>query len=186
MILGEIMNKKLPPFDERGCLPEGIYEPTVGEFVERFVNINDRRKELFEKYQEFTHLCNEAQGIDSHYVDGSYVRNKENPGDIDLLMTFNDDVYNTEETYNQYFEITQDTKKMKDDYEVHVFFAKNTTDNDPVDLQIFWKNEKNRILDWWSRFYIDGENNIIDNKKKGFIVFDKEKLQHIEDWEYEH
>lgn len=173
---------KLPPFDERGCLPEGIYNPTVEDFMERFVKVTKRREELFGKYQQFTKLCNEAKGIEEHYLDGSYVRNKEKPGDIDLLITFNDDVYDSDKSYNQYFEITQNQQKMKEDYEVHVFYAKNTTDADPLDMQHFWEMKKKKVLEWWSRFYIDRENDIIDDKKKGFIVFNKDDLQKIEAW----
>ncbi len=173
---------KLPPFDERGCLPEGIYNPSVEDFMERFVSVTERRKELFTKYQQFTKLCNEAKGIEEHYLDGSYVRNKEEPGDIDLLITFNDDVYDSDKSYNQYFEITRNQQKMKEDYEVHVFYAKNTTDADPLDMQHFWEKEKKKVLEWWSRFYIDRENNIIDDKKKGFIVFNKDDLQQVEAW----
>ena len=39
---------------------------------------------------------------------------------------------------------------------------------------------KKKVLDWWSLFYIDRENEVIDDKKKGFIVFNKEELQKIE------
>lgn len=173
---------KLPPFDERGCLPEGIYNPTVDDFIERFVKVTERRKELFGKYQQFTKLCNEAKGIEEHYLDGSYVRNKEEPGDIDLLITFNDDVYDSDKSYNQYFKITQNQQKMKEDYEVHVFYAKNTTDADPLDMQHFWEMKKKKVLEWWSRFYIDRENEVIDDKKKGFIVFNKDDLHQIEAW----
>ena len=94
------MTDNLPPFDERGCLPEGIYNPSVKYFLERFVNISKRRKELFGKYQKFTKLCNDAKGIEQHFIDGSYVTNKEEPGDIDLLITFNDEVYDSEDSYN--------------------------------------------------------------------------------------
>lgn len=109
-------------------------------FLERFVNISKRRKELFGKYQKFTKLCNDTKGIEQHFIDGSYVTNKEEPGDIDLLITFNDEVYDSEDSYNKYFEITQNQSKMKEDYGVHVFFAKNATDADPFDLQHFWGN----------------------------------------------
>ena len=135
-----------------------------------------------EKYQKFTKLCNDAKGIEQHYVDGSYVTNKQDPGDIDLLLTFNDDVYDSEDSYNKYFEITRNQNKMKEDYEVHVFFVKNTSDADPLDMQHFWEMEKKKVLDWWSRYYIDKENKIIDNDKKGFIVFNKDELQKIGAW----
>ena len=44
---------------------------------------------------------------------------------------------------------------MKEDYEVHVFFAKDTTDVDPLEIQRFWDIVKKKVLDWWARFYID-------------------------------
>ena len=164
--------------NEDVCLKD--IQSSVKYFLERFVNISKRRKELFGKYQKFTKLCNDAKGIEQHFIDGSYVTNKEEPGDIDLLITFNDEVYDSEDSYNKYFEITQNQSKMKEDYGVHVFFAKNATDADPFDLQHFWEMYKKKVLDWWSLFYIDRENEIIDDKKKGFIVFNKEELQKIE------
>ena len=150
-----MVNNNLPEFDERGCLPEGIYYPSVEEFVERFVNVNERRKELFKKYQQFIKLCNNAKGIETHYLDGSYVRDKEEPGDIDLLIIFNDDVYDSEESYNSYFKIITQKEEMKKDYEVHVFYAKNTSELEPLELQIHWKNYKEKFLEWWSKFYIE-------------------------------
>ena len=71
---------------------------------------------------------------------------------------------------------------MKEDYEVHVFFAKDTTDVDPLEIQRFWDMEKKKVLDWWARFYIDRENNIMGGKKKEFIVFNKEELRKIGAW----
>lgn len=68
---------------------------------------------------------------------------------------------------------------MKEDYEVHVFFAKDTTDVDPLDIQRFWDMEKKKVFDWWAKFYIDRENKIMDGKKKGFIVFYKDELRKI-------
>lgn len=173
---------ELPEFDERGCLPEGIYNPSVEEFMERFVKVTGRRKELFKKYQKFTKLCNESKGIETHYLDGSYVTDKKEPGDIDVLIIFNDNVYDSDKSYNSYFEVTSQKEKMKEDYEIHVFYAKNTTDADSLDMQIHWEKVRKKILEWWSRFYIDKENDIIDDKKKGFIVFNKDELQQVEVW----
>ena len=41
--------------------------------------------------------------------------------------------------------MTQNQKKMKEDYEVHVFFAKITTDVDPVGIQRFWDMENKKF-----------------------------------------
>lgn len=172
----------LPDFDERGCLPEGIYNPTIKEFKERFVIVSPRRQELFGKYKQFTKLCNDAKGIEEHYLDGSYVTDKEKPGDIDLLITFNDHVYDTDESYNNYFEITHNQAKIKEDYEIHLFFSKNSDDLEPLEIQQHWQREKNKVLGWWSRYYTDRENNIIDDEKKGFVLFKEQELRQIEDW----
>lgn len=75
--------------------------------------------------------------------------------------------------------MTQNQKKMKEDQEVHVFFAKDTTDVDPLEIQRFWDIVKKKVLDWCDRFYIDRENNIRGGKKNGFIVFYKEELLKI-------
>ncbi|WP_296865563.1 DUF6932 family protein [uncultured Methanobrevibacter sp.] len=173
----------IPPFDERGCLPEGIYNPTVEDFMERFANVNERRKELFGKYQQFTKLCNDAKGIEEHYLDGSYVRNKEKPGDIDLLITFNkEDLFDNDGSLNKYAEIIFNQPKMKLEYEMHVFYSKIIKESDSDDEKRYWENHKNSFLEWWGNHTIDRKNGIIDDKKKGFIVFNKDDLQKIGAW----
>lgn len=62
---------------------------------------------------------------------------------------------------------------MKEDYEVHVFFAKDTTDVDPLEIQRFWDIVKKKVLDWWARFYIDRENKIMDGKRKDSLFLIK-------------
>lgn len=170
---------KLPPFDERGCLPEGIYNPTVEDFMERFVKVTKRREELFGKYQQFTKLCNEAKGIEEHYLDGSYVTDKEKPGDIDLLILFNKDVYESDETYEIYWEMSSNQQKMIEEYGMHTFFVEKPREHDPVDIKVNLQHEIDQIKGWWSRFYLDEEKTIIDEKPKGFIFFDKEQLSQI-------
>ncbi len=169
----------LPDFDERGCLPDGIYNPSVQEFKERFVKKTKRRQELFEKYKEFIKLCDKANMIEQHYLDGSYVTSKEEPGDIDLIVIYTPEVYDTNESYDEYFKIYNDKDEMKKKYEVHLFFVKKPSKIDPIDVQKHYQKIKNKYLEWWSRVYIDREKGIQDTKKKGFIVFNKEELQLI-------
>ena len=170
---------ELPPFDERGCLPEGIYNPTIEDFMERFVKVTERRKELFGKYQQFTKLCNEAKGIEEHYLDGSYVTDKEEPGDIDLLILFNKDVYESDETYNIYFDMTRNQQKLKNEYCVHTFFVEKPQESDPIEIKVNLQHEINIIKEWWSRFYLDEEKTILDDKPKGYVLFEKEQLEKI-------
>lgn len=173
-----MMYESIPDFDERGCLPEGIYSPKLEEFKEIFVNTSSRRQELFEKYQQFTKICIDAKGIEKHYLDGSYVTNKENPGDIDLLIIFNDQVYISDISYNNYFEIINNEDEIKNKYGVHLFYSKNP-ENEPPEIKAFWEKKTRIVLGWWKRFYIDREKDIIDDKPKGFIVFNDEQLKEI-------
>lgn len=178
-------NEKLPDFDERGCLPEGIYNPSLEDFIDRFVNVTPRRQELFGKYQQFTKLCNQSNGIEQHFLDGSYVRNKDEPGDIDLLITFNEsDLLDDNGFPNDYAQIIFNKSRMKNEYEMHVFYAKITDNSDSDEEKEYWENYKNSCLDWWGNFTIDRENNIVDDEKKGFIVFNKEELHMIGDENY--
>ena len=151
----------------------------IDEFIERFVQVTERRKELFGKYQKFTKLCNDAKGIEEHYLDGSYVTDKENPGDIDLLILFNKDVYESEETYEIYLEMSTNQQKMKDDYEVHSFFVEKPQEYDPIDIKVNLQHEIDKIKGWWGRFYLDEEKTILDEKPKGFIIFNKDQLIQI-------
>ena len=46
-------------------------------------------------------------------------------------------------------------------------------------MQHHWEKKKKTVLEWWSTFYIDRENEIKDDEKKGFIVFNKDDLHEI-------
>ena len=169
----------LPEFDERGCLPEGIYTPELNNFFKRFVEINEHRKELFEKYREFTKLCVDMKGVKEHYFDGSYVTNKEKPNDIDVLVLFDKDVYFDDEVYNIYIELAENQQKVKDKYSVHSFFVEKPNENDPIEVKVSLEHEIDKIKGWWSRFYLDDKKTILDDKKKGYILFYENDLKKI-------
>ena len=87
----------LPEFDENGNLPPRIYTPSLDDIVERFRGEHslvraDRTQSLVE-FIEF--LRPFAIAI---YIDGSYITEKLEPGDVDLAVilppTFN---YNSAE-----------------------------------------------------------------------------------------
>lgn len=81
---------QLPEFDENGNLPSGEYSPSEEEFEIRFVRVESSatRPQIYEGWQN--HL-NELQvkGLDDHaliLLNGSYVTNKIDAGDIDLAV----------------------------------------------------------------------------------------------------
>lgn len=71
----------LPPFDDAGNLPAGIYWPTWDEFAERF-GTTQRRLDLIKGLREAL-LILQAAGCSLVYIDGSFVTIKEMPGDFD-------------------------------------------------------------------------------------------------------
>lgn len=71
----------LPSFDERGNLPPGIHSATWDEIVERYAT-TDRRTELLDGLHEAVQSLRTA-GCTRVYLDGSFVTQKEVPGDFD-------------------------------------------------------------------------------------------------------
>ena len=76
-------------YNDEGCLPQGIYELTLSDVENEFSHKkSQKRQEMFEQYK--IHL-NEIKGTGcclNHWIDGSYVTLKEDPGDIDTLTEF--------------------------------------------------------------------------------------------------
>lgn len=88
----------LPKFTSHGILPKGIHESSLEEIRERFCSYGDveRREELFKS------LCSYIETVRKHNVefyiciDGSYVTQKESPGDLDVLILYDFEYYNKE------------------------------------------------------------------------------------------
>ena len=71
----------IPPFDERGYLPQGIYEPTWDEFWERFGTNNYRKQLLTGLRLALGNL--KLAGCRRVYIGGSFITDKERPNDYD-------------------------------------------------------------------------------------------------------
>lgn len=116
----------LPNLDSNGNLPEhnDFYRPTLTEFIDRFVNIEDptRRKSLYEKYEKY---CKRFKKIlIKVWIDGSYTTNKPKPGDIDLTVHFDatksDNLKNIHIMERRYF---FDKKYIHKIYECHTQYV---------------------------------------------------------------
>lgn len=74
----------IPPLDNRGLLPEGIYDATIDEIHERFA-ISPYRQSLFSDF-----LCFLSQELPFQrpmiYMAGSYLSDKLQPDDIELTV----------------------------------------------------------------------------------------------------
>jgi hypothetical protein len=71
----------IPSFDERGNLPPGIYSATWDEIMERFAT-TERREQLLDGLRAAIDSLR-AAGCARVYLDGSFVTDKEAPGDFD-------------------------------------------------------------------------------------------------------
>ena len=76
-------------FNDEGCLPQGICELTLNEFEEEFIaGKSQRRQEIFRHYKTHLRDIEETGCCLNHWINGSFVTLKENPGDIDTLTEF--------------------------------------------------------------------------------------------------
>lgn len=71
----------LPAFNNKGNLPAGVHWGTWDEFVERFGTNATRRRQLDGLATALTSLRN--AGCKTAYLNGSFVTEKEEPGDFD-------------------------------------------------------------------------------------------------------
>jgi hypothetical protein len=83
----------IPDFIDN-VLPEGVYDCTLDEVKQRFGQFrrSDRRLTLTEKLEQY---CQEARNsgiISSIIIDGSYVMNKDEPDDVDIIAVIGKDV----------------------------------------------------------------------------------------------
>jgi hypothetical protein len=78
----------IPPFNEYGCLPEGIHDSTIDEAAGRFgvFQTSDRRLQLWAKFTDFMRELKVCDFIEAVLVDGSFVTGTPEPNDIDLVL----------------------------------------------------------------------------------------------------
>jgi hypothetical protein len=83
----------IPNVDEHGLLPNAIHDCTIEEIGERFGNdrwVNDKlrccRSELYAKFCEYATEVRRLGFVQAILVDGSFVTDKAEPGDIDLAL----------------------------------------------------------------------------------------------------
>lgn len=84
----------IPDLTDEGLLPFGIYECNLVELRCRFgaFQTTDRRPTLFDKLKAFVNELQCAGTGKYLIVNGSFVTDKHDPNDIDLLLVLKDDV----------------------------------------------------------------------------------------------
>jgi predicted nucleotidyltransferase len=88
----------LPIFNEHGVLPEGVWDCTIDEFISRFAifTASDVRIRLFAKLEELLADISRINYVCEIIVDGSYVTAKDEPNDIDIIISLEEKFTETE------------------------------------------------------------------------------------------
>lgn len=89
----------IPALQTNGFLPEGIHECTIEEITDRFgrFQASDARPRLNIGLVKYWQELNEANIGKYLIVDGSFITNKDEPSDIDVLLVAKDDYVPTDE-----------------------------------------------------------------------------------------
>lgn len=76
----------IPPLSVDGLLPPGIHASTLVEVEEQFGSDTARRRQLFAKLRSFLDFVRTFGVFSTVIVDGSFVTDKPDPGDIDVVL----------------------------------------------------------------------------------------------------
>lgn len=89
-------------FDEKGLLtPANMASLNTVEFEKMFVSAfpdSATRQAIFASYRVFTEqFSNQVCSTFTHWIDGSFVTNKLNPNDLDIVILIDDSIYNVKQ-----------------------------------------------------------------------------------------
>jgi hypothetical protein len=76
----------LPPFNERGDLPPGIYRAAWAEIDARFGTGSAARRRLAGTLRHVHALAMRTGHLERFLIFGSFVTDKELPGDVDVVL----------------------------------------------------------------------------------------------------
>src|SRR5262245_36678426 len=78
----------LPPFNEKGLLPEGIHDCSLDEAEARFGRFqrSDRRPGLWSEFRQFVNEAKATGLASAILLNGSFITAKPDPNDIDVIL----------------------------------------------------------------------------------------------------
>lgn len=80
----------IPAFREDGYLPTGLHEASKEEVIARFGQSTPRREYLMGRLRHWLELAR-AVGARRFFINGSFVTDKAEPGDVDAVVWLPDD-----------------------------------------------------------------------------------------------
>lgn len=165
----------IPCLNGDGYLPEGIYscneELLCSHFVEPFASSSMRRS----IYEGFISLRGDIKSLDeplTQWVNGSFVTDKTNPSDIDVISFCDAEYFDglDENSQNTVTRLLGGRNSTKKDYLSHTFLAFIAKEGHP-DYDNF-NQCKEHWREYWSRTYIiDPETGlrVRCDQRKGFL-----------------
>lgn len=124
----------LPNFNNKGELPEGVYQATIEEIVSRFGTGTPQRENVTARLQRIYQLAKSTGKLERLIIFGSYVTTKPNPKDVDIVLVFHDD-----------FDLTacdEETRKLLDHQNAEIEFG----------ASVFWIRPSMLILETLDHF----------------------------------
>ena len=81
----------LPAFNEFGDLPEGVYQVTYVDVISRFGSGSPQRENVTARLERIWNLAVKTGGLERLVLFGSYVTNKVDPEDVDVILVMRDE-----------------------------------------------------------------------------------------------
>jgi hypothetical protein len=80
----------LPPFNQDGDLPAGVYRATLAEVLERFGQGSLQRRAVADRLKRLYELTVSTGQLVHFVVFGSFVTAKDDPNDVDIVLLMED------------------------------------------------------------------------------------------------
>jgi hypothetical protein len=105
----------IPDYKEGGTLPPGVHLCTLEEIKERFgrFRISDRRSRLYRQLVEYVALARTSGEVQALIIDGSFVTEKVEPGDIDLIVVLRRDLLSEPELLPRVYNVVSSRRVRK-------------------------------------------------------------------------
>ena len=134
-------------FNNDGVLPEGVHEIDLNGFKELF-GFNYKRRDMIDQglipfLKELTPF-----NVQKIFLDGSFVTQKENPGDIDGYVV-------TDSTRPLFEFVACNSERWREKYRIDLFAALSDIPGDGSE-------------DYWQQFFSNTSSDV--PKKKGFVA----------------
>ncbi len=151
-------------FDIRGNLvPQKRTEVTLEEFKTTFIDAfepDSTRSEIFKNYLLYVEdFKEEISTVFMHWVNGSFVSNKQNPNDIDFVTILDHKIY---ESKREIIDTKYRLKGAKERYGVDAYTVELFPEGHPKYLNcqsdlVYWDNWFSKTkLDWRKRKFSKG------------------------------